>query len=115
VGTTTIPSLNWTKLRVYWASWADYQNRQLSIDYRMGNAGTGIAIASTVQASLCTPSTVFTVTALPLLVGDIQPGTNRTVTLKYFVPTNVGSFMTTTYATCSDDVGRTYWFPGPIP
>jgi len=115
MGTTTIPRLAWTKLRVYWASWADYQNRQLSIDYRMSDMGTGIAIAAMVQASFCNPSTVYATTQFPLVVGDINPGSNRTVTIKYFVPATVGSFTTTTYATCSDDIGRTYWLPGPMP
>ena len=101
--------------RVYWASWADYQNRQLSIDYKMGNTGTGSALLATVQASLCKPGTVYAVTQLPSVVGDINPGSNKTVTLKYYVPTNVGSFTTKTYATCSDDAGSTYWFPGALP
>jgi len=112
---TKIPNLTWVKTRVYWASWADYQNRQLSIDYRMGNSGSGSALQASVHASLCMPATVYTVTTLPLLAGDIVPGTNRTVSLKYYVPTNVGSFTTTTYATCLDDAGRAYWFPGPMP
>ncbi|MBI5871368.1 MAG: hypothetical protein HZB44_10530 [Actinobacteria bacterium] len=115
IGTTTIPSLSWSKLRTYWANWTDYQNRQLSIDYRMSNTGTGFALESTVQASFCNPSTVYSVTQLPSAVGDINPGSSRTVTLKYFVPTNVGSFTTTTYATCNDDAGSTYWFPGSMP
>ncbi|MBK5225510.1 MAG: hypothetical protein JJD96_02930 [Thermoleophilia bacterium] len=38
---TTIPNLTWAKQKVNWANWTDYQNRQLSIDYRLGNAGTG--------------------------------------------------------------------------
>jgi len=114
-GITTIPSLTWSKQRVYWANWTDYQNRQLSIDYRISNTGTGIALESTVQASFCNPGTVYAVTQLPSVVGDMNPGSNRTVTLKYFVPTTVGSFTTTTYATCNDDAGNTYWFPGPMP
>ncbi len=114
-GTTTIPRLSWSKQRIYWANWTDYQNRQLSIDYRMSNTGTGVAMVSTVQASFCNPGTVYTVTQLPSVVGDINPGSNRTVTLKYFVPTTVGSFTTTTYATCQDDIGSTYWSPGPMP
>jgi len=112
--TTQVPRLTWSKLRVYWASWADYQNRNLSIDYRMSNSGTGVAVQSTVQASLCTPDTVYTVTPLPLLIESLQPGANRTVTLKYYVPSSVGNFNTTTYATCKDDAERTYWFPGPL-
>jgi hypothetical protein len=113
--TTQIPRLTWSKLRVYWASWADYQNRHLSIDYRIGNAGTGVAVQPTVQASLCMPDTVYTVTPLPFLTGDIQQGANRTVTLNYYVPSNVGNFTTTTYVTCKDDAGIYYWFPGPMP
>ncbi|MBE0428690.1 MAG: fibronectin type III domain-containing protein [Thermoleophilia bacterium] len=112
---TTIPSLTWTIQRVYWVSWDDYENRHLSIDYLMGNAGTSVALESTVQASHATPDTVYAVTALPLLVDDIDPGANRTVTLKYYVPLNVSSFTATTYAACSDDAGRTHWFPGPLP
>ncbi|MHB1391225.1 MAG: hypothetical protein ACYCXF_08375 [Thermoleophilia bacterium] len=113
--TTTIPSLTWSKQRVYWASWADYTNRHLSIDYKMGNTGTGSALSATVQTSLCNPDTVYAVTQLPSVGGDINPDSNKTVTLKYYVPTNVGSFITTTYVTCSDDAGRTYWFPGARP
>lgn len=112
--TTTIPRLTWSTKRIYWASWEDYQNRQLSIDYRISNVGTGTALTSTVQVSFATPDTVYTVTPLPLTAGDIQPGANRTVTLKYYVPTNVGSFTTTTYASCQGDAGRIYWFPGPL-
>lgn len=113
-GTTTIPNLAWSMQRVYWASWNDYQNRKLSIDYRMSNTGTGSALSTTIQASLCIPTTVYIVTQLPSVVGDINPGSNITVTLKYYVPTNVGSFTTSTYSTCSDDADRTYWFPGPL-
>ena len=112
--TTTIPNLTWSKQRVCWADWTDYTIRQLSIDYRMTNAGSGAALSSTVQASLCVPNTVYTVTPLPLLAGDIGPGSYRNVTLKYYVPTNVSNFLTTTYATCNDDAGRQYWFPGPM-
>ena len=78
------------------------------------DAGTGAAPGATVQATLCAPDTVYTVTALPLVVEDIQPGANSIVTLKYYIPANVDSFTTTTYASCRDDAGREYWFPGPL-
>ena len=113
-GTTTIPELAWSIQGVYWASLNDYCVRQLSIEYRLGNAGTGAAPGATVQATLCAPDTVYTVTALPLVVEDIQPGANSIVTLKYYIPANVDSFTTTTYASCRDDAGREYWFPGPL-
>jgi hypothetical protein len=113
--TTEIPNLTWGIKKVYWANWADYQNQQLAVDYKMANTGTGTALLATVQASFCNPGTVYLVTQLPSVVGDINPGLNKTVTLKYYVPTNVGSFITTTYANCQDDAGRSYWYPGPLP
>jgi len=72
-------------------------------------------LESTIQASLCVPDTVYTVTSLPLVAGDIQPGANSIVTIKYYISANVGSFTTTTYASCLDDAGREYRFPGPLP
>ena len=115
-GSTKVPNLTWTIQSIYWANWPDYQNRHLSIDYRIGNTGTGEALQSTVQASLCAPDTVYAVTTtLPLRSGDIGPGTNSIVTLKYYVPPSVSNFTTTTYATCNDDAGRQYRFPGPMP
>ncbi|MHB9053343.1 MAG: hypothetical protein ACYC5F_05060 [Thermoleophilia bacterium] len=113
--TTTIPQLTWAKKKIYWASWADYQNRQLSLDYKIGNSGTEIAIAATIAASYGNPTSVYVTTPLPLTVGDISPNSASTITLKYYVPTSVGGFTTTTYASCQDDAGRTYWFPGPMP
>ncbi|MHB9052871.1 MAG: tyrosine-type recombinase/integrase [Thermoleophilia bacterium] len=112
---TTIPNLTWGINRIYWASWTDYVNRQLSIDYNLRNIGTGIATGVTVAASYGNPTSVYVTTPLPLTVGDITPNSFSTVTIKYYVPTSVGSFTTTTYANCQDDTGRTYWFPGPMP
>jgi hypothetical protein len=113
--TTTKPSLTWARQRVYWSSWADYSNRHLSIEYRMSNVGTGTAIDPTVQASLCIPASVYIATQLPLgVASNLSPGASTSVTLKYFVPTTVYSFTTTTYANCKDDAGRLYWFPVPM-
>ena len=112
---TTIPSLSWSVKKAYWASWDDYQNRQLSIDYNLGNTGTGTAIGPTIAASICNPNSVYVTTPLPIVLPDLGPNTSTPVTLKYFVPASVGSFTVTTYASCQDDAGRTYWFPGALP
>ncbi len=111
---TTIPSLTWGVKRIYWASWDDYNNRQLSIDYSLGNSGTGFAKSPTIAASIASPTSVYATTTLPMTVSDLNPSTSETVTLKYFVPTTISRFTTTTYANCQDDAGRTYWFPGPL-
>ena len=115
ITTTTIPSLSWAVQRIYWASWADYQARRLTVAYKLANQGTGVAIGATIAASTCTPSSVYVTTALPLPVGDLEPGISSTVSLKYYVPANVGSFTTTTYVNSRDDAGGTYWYPRPMP
>jgi len=115
ITTTTIPSLSWAVQRIYWASWADYQARRLTVAYKLANQGTGVAIGATIAASTCTPSSVYVTTALPLPVGDLEPGISSTVSLKYYVPANVGSFTTTTYVNSRDDAARTYWYPRPMP
>ena len=113
--TTPIPRLTWSMQRVYWANYNDYVNRQLSIDYRLGNNGTGLAVNPTVQASICNPETVQVTTALPLPLVDLAAGSFTNVTLKYHAPTNVPRFTTTTYVNCQDDGGHDYWYPGPLP
>ena len=113
--TTPIPRLTWSMQRVYWANYNDYVNRQLSIDYRLGNNGTGLAVNPTVRASICNPETVQVTTALPLPLGDLAAGAFTSVTLKYHVPTNVPRFTATTYVICQDDGGHDYWYPGPLP
>lgn len=111
--TTTVPRLTWSKLRAYWASWADYAERRLSVEYRLGNVGTGWAIGANVQASFANPESVYTVSSLPFAVDDLDAGSKKTLTLKYFVPNDVRTFTTRTFVTCNDDAGRVYWFPGP--
>jgi len=94
---------------------ADYYRRQLSVDYTMSNEGSGIAIEPAIQASFGAPTTVYVVTALPLAAGSLGPTASTNITLKYYVPSNVYSFVTTTYASCEDDAGRLYWFPRQLP
>lgn len=112
---TQAPRLTWAKERAFWASYADYQKRELTVSYRVGNSGTGKAEAVRVQASFQSPDSVSVITPLPLDVGDIVPGTARAVPLKYRVPSEVRNFKTLAYGSCLDDAGRISWFPGPLP
>ncbi|MHB1390608.1 MAG: fibronectin type III domain-containing protein [Thermoleophilia bacterium] len=111
--TTDIPRLTWSRLRAYWASLADYQYRRVSVDYLISNAGTGVAEQTAVQTSRGRPDSVITVTPLPIPAGDLQPGAETTVAVKYQVPINVGVFSTDTTASCMDDAQRSYTFPVP--
>ncbi len=111
VTTTRAPQLTWSAEQIYWASLADYQDRKLSVEYRMANTGNDDALAVTVAASYCNNDLVDLVTETPLVVGDIQPSASRTLTLRYHVPVAVMRFNTLTYAFCLDGAGGTRWYP----
>jgi beta propeller repeat protein len=113
--TTTAPQLTWSGGRAYWASWPDYLERQLSVDYQLSNSGTGEAIDTAIQASICAPVSVYAANPLPLTGGSLMPGASAVVTLKYHVPVGVHSFRANTYASCGDDAGRLHWFPERLP
>lgn len=112
---TEVPQLTWAKDRAFWASYADYQSRELTVSYRLGNKGTGKAVEARIQASFQSPDNVIILTPLPLALGDIEPGFSQWALLKYRVPAGVSNFKTFAYASCLDDAGRTSWFPGPLP
>ncbi len=69
------PALALSQTRVYWASWADYQSRQLSIDYKITNSGPGAAYSARVTGATATRG-VYLTTAMPLGLGDIAQGTS---------------------------------------
>ena len=87
----------------YWASREDYDDRLLSIDYSLLNTGTGTAY--NVLINEATASTgVSVATTLPVMLGDLDPGELVYFTLKWLLPSRVGSF-TTEITACADDKG----------
>ena len=107
------PDLTWSLEKAHWSGFNDYENRVLSVDYRLLNSGPGVARTPTLYSSVSNLSEVHTVTPLPLSLPDLAAQKWNLVTIKYHVPAGVDSFMTLTSAYCRDDAGRTYWFPGP--
>ena len=94
----------------YWASYTDYTNRLLSVDWTISN--TGAASASNVQITGSTNNNGVTVaTALPTTGINIAAGTSALVTLKYNVPSGTGSWHTSTTASATDLCGATYTYP----
>ncbi|MBE0429828.1 MAG: hypothetical protein IBX61_08145 [Thermoleophilia bacterium] len=103
------PDMSLSKTDVYWASYDDYTERILSVDYSIANVGpqaNGVSIVGTVNTE-----PVTTVTGMPVSLGDIAAGGSAAATLKYDVPNGVTSFKTTVYAETGD--GHSY--PGPMP
>ena len=98
---------------VYWASDADYAGRLLSIRYAI-SATPDSAPAGSVQI-LDSPATsgVILGSSMPVAAGDIQPGQQSAVVLKYLVPVGVSSFNATVYASALSGSGNLVYFPGP--
>jgi beta propeller repeat protein len=109
----TSPSLNLTALEVYWEDPAAFMRRELTIDYRIGNPGTGTCINGQVPFGLAT-SGVTVLRPLPVAIGDLAPGSTFEYGLVYHVPYGVTLFKTTTFASCEDNGGNLYEFPAPF-
>ncbi|MCL4474395.1 MAG: hypothetical protein M1455_10765 [Actinobacteria bacterium] len=106
----TMPSgLTLSKTGVRWASYADYVAGQLSVDYSVGNAGAAAKV-NIVGASATNGVTLVG----PVSAGTIASAASAPVTLKYNVPTGVGSFRTTVYATAQNG-SQIAFMPGPMP
>jgi beta propeller repeat protein len=112
--TVTSPDLSLTLLRIYWSSYAAYLDRELSVDYRLGDPGTGAA-ADIVLAVAYASNGVLVSTPLPLAVGTVAPGGTDDFTLDYYVPVGVSQFRATSHVSCLDGGGNLYWFAGPPP
>lgn len=87
--------------KIYWGSYADYQAKQLSVDYIIKNTGENDAYEVTVTESNNTKD-VMASTALPILVGDIPKGEQGVLTVKYYVPTGTARFRANIIATARD-------------
>lgn len=108
------PTLGLATTQIYWASMADFQARELSVDYSLDNRGNGDATGVEIIYAQATNG-VFPLTPMPAAVGDLDRGQNGPVTLKYLVPPGVASFRSTSYAACDGLDATHYIFPGPPP
>ena len=106
----TMPSgLTLSKVGARWASYADYVAGRLSVDYSIANAGATARVK--VVGATATNGVLL---VAPVNVGTIATAGSAPVTLQYNVPSGVGSFRTTVYATAQN--GRQMAsMPGPMP
>jgi len=95
---------------IYWASYQDWLDHELSIDYRITDQGPGTAFGSKVTNSTATNG-VYLTTAMPMNLGEIGEGSFADFTLKYYIPSGVTSFQATVYSACADSGGESHYFP----
>ena len=74
--------------RIYWASYTDWQNHQLSIDYKVTDNGPGTAYATEITGATATNG-VYLTSPVPVSLGNINQGSYAPFTFKYYIP--VGS------------------------
>ncbi|MHB8791945.1 MAG: fibronectin type III domain-containing protein [Thermoleophilia bacterium] len=94
----------------YWASYADYLARELSVDVQLANRG--VSVAYDVQITGASNSNGVTLSSmLPVMLGNIPAGSTATATLKYHIPSGIGSMVTRLQGSASDTMGISYSYP----
>lgn len=78
----------------YWASYQDYLDRLLSVDYTVANQGTGPVYNTTIRNAVAT-SGVGRDTIVPIWMGDMAVGQNQPLTIQWNVPMGTTHFHTT--------------------
>ncbi|MHB1361440.1 MAG: DUF6531 domain-containing protein [Thermoleophilia bacterium] len=104
------PALALSITRTYWATYSDWLNHLLSIDYKVTDNGPGTAFNTRVTGATATNG-VYLTSSVPVSLGNINQGGNAPFTFKYYIPSGVTSFSATVYSTCNDSVGASYYFP----
>lgn len=108
------PALSIAPERVYWANYAEYQNRSLSVDFRIVNSGVeevlGLSVIN-VEGS----AGVTNRTGLPLSVGSIPAGADTVATVEWRVPSGVGSFSARLWAMATTLRGTRVYYPEAPP
>jgi hypothetical protein len=108
--TLTIPKMQLALGNAYWASYADYLSRNLTVDYQLTNSGAGDALGIEVQW-LSASSGVSVQTATPYPLGTLASLSSTSTTVQYLLPQGLTAFTAYFGATCTDTRGFIYTFP----
>lgn len=100
---------------VYWASYSDYLDGKLTVEYGITNTGGDTAYDIKIVGSAVTNGVVCA-SAMPFDAGTVLPvlATNN-VTLTYSVPAGVTAFRSTVYATAENSCELGISYPGAYP
>ncbi len=114
IGACGKPALGLTTSRAYWASYPDFQQRELSIDYIISNNDGPDAMSISILGSNNTNGVLLS-SATPVEIGNVYRGAATPVTLRYSVPGSTSNFKTIAFASADDYCGDAYDYPGPYP
>ncbi|MHB8858751.1 MAG: SGNH/GDSL hydrolase family protein [Thermoleophilia bacterium] len=96
--------------RSSWASYSDYIDRWLSVDFILSNEGGDDALGAQMLQSVNSDN-VLCVSPMPYEIGDIPAGSLANFTLRYEVPPGVTFFRTVLKAEAGDTYGWRHEFP----
>lgn len=105
-----MPGLDLKATGSYWANYADYGSRFLTVDFTVSNSGAGDAFNLSLYNSWSTNGGALS-TVFPVSVGNLAAGGSSPLTLKYRIPAGVTSYYTSIHATVNDNCGAIYRFP----
>ncbi|MFA5801319.1 MAG: S8 family serine peptidase [Thermoleophilia bacterium] len=94
----------------FWATYADYLARELTVQVGISNNGTETAYSVNLTGSSNTGGVILS-SIMPALVGDIPAGIENSVYLRYSVPSGVGSWQSMYTESAQDVCGTTYIYP----
>jgi len=109
------PQLSLTQENVYWGSYSDYTNHNLSVVYDVSNNSANYANAHNLQIVGTSNTNGVISVNNGRDVNMVSAGECELVTVKYSVPPGVATFNTRVYATTHDQCGTNYDYPGPMP
>ncbi len=109
-GAAPEPSMQVDLHGVMWASYADYISGNLTVVYGLTNVGNGEALQSSISSSQ-TSAGVLALTPLPLEVGPIESGGQRSAAITYRIPPGVFSFRVINFVSSLDAAGS--WHVDP--
>jgi len=96
--------------RTYWASFADYLMRELTVQMMFSNKGTETAYGVTMTGATSTNGVTLS-SPMPFNMGDLVSGASAEFGVRYHIPTGVGSFKTKVTGSAGDVCGTTYTYP----
>ena len=101
------PALSLTKDAVYWASYSNYVEGDLSVDFTISNNSAGSQSAHNVTLNGATNTNGVTLTS-STAIANIAAGGSSSFTAHYSVPMGVMNFMTSLSVSADDLCGNSY-------
>ena len=108
--TPGMPALSLSVVSVNWASYADYTQRKLSIDYSIINSSAHDAFNTQITGATASNG-VIPLVSPPIAAGNIASGSDVPVTIQYQIPVGTGGFLTWLWASTEDACGTSYTYP----